>query len=81
MRATADPRSPPGGAIGFTPTTPVDGFANHWMTYHYKEANFVGNETDRILTDPGRYLDIHLDMVNEMLVWDSGDSGSGSGGY
>ena len=47
----------------------------------YKESNFVGSETDRILTDPGRYLDIHLDMLNEMLGWESGDSGSGSGGY
>jgi hypothetical protein len=71
------------GANGFTPTTPVDGFTYHWMKYHYGEENFAGNEANRILTDPGRYVDIHLDMVKMMLGEDAPEDGmdSGGGGY
>jgi hypothetical protein len=52
---------------GFIPTSPVDGFTNHWMNYHYKEADFAQNEVGRIVSDPQRYIDIHLEMVAEML--------------
>jgi len=54
-------------SAGFTPTTPIDGFVYHWATYHYGEQDFVGNEVERITSDPGRYVDIHLDMVKMML--------------
>ena len=55
------------GGAGFTPTTPVDGFVYHWGKYHYGEENFVGSEVNRVTSDPGRYVDIHLDMVKMML--------------
>jgi hypothetical protein len=57
---------------GFIPTSPVDGVANHWMMNHYKEADFAQNEVDRIVTDPQRYIDVHLGMVAEMLGQESG---------
>jgi hypothetical protein len=57
---------------GFIPTSPVDGIANHWMNNHYKEANFATDEVDRIVTDPQRYIDVHLGMVQEMLGQDGG---------
>jgi hypothetical protein len=62
---------------GFIPTSPVDGFANHWMTYHYKEDNFAQNEVGRIVSDPQRYVDIHFEMVAEML----GQGGGGDGAH
>jgi hypothetical protein len=57
---------------GFIPTSPVDGIANHWMNNHYKEANFAQDEVGRIVSDPQRYIDIHLGMVAEMLGQDAG---------
>ena len=62
---------------GFIPTSPVDGFANHWMNYHYKEADFAQNEAGRIVSDPQRYIDIHLEMVAEMLGQGGGESSHG----
>jgi hypothetical protein len=62
---------------GFIPTSPVDGIANHWMNYHYKEANFAQDEVGRITSDPQRYIDIHLDMVAEMLGQGGGESSHG----
>jgi hypothetical protein len=62
---------------GFIPTSPVDGVANHWMTYHYKEANFAQDEVGRIVSDPQRYIDIHLEMVAEMLGQGGGESSHG----
>jgi hypothetical protein len=56
---------------GFIPTSPVDGIANHWMMNHYKEANFAGDEVNRIVSDPQRYIDVHLGMVQEMLGQES----------
>ena len=64
---------------GFIPTSPVDGFANHWMTYHYKEANFAQDEVGRIVSNPQRYIDIHLEMVAEMLG--QGGGHASNGGY
>jgi hypothetical protein len=64
---------------GFIPTSPVDGVANHWMNYHYQEENFAADEVGRIVSDPQRYIDIHLDMVAEMLGQGGGsDMGGGS---
>jgi hypothetical protein len=57
---------------GFIPTSPVDGIANHWMNNHYKEANFAQDEVGRIVSDPQRYIDVHLGMVAEMLGQDAG---------
>jgi hypothetical protein len=57
---------------GFIPTSPVDGIANHWMNNHYKEANFAADEVGRIVSDPQRYIDVHLGMVAEMLGQDAG---------
>lgn len=57
---------------GFIPTSPVDGIANHWMMNHYQEENFAADEVDRIVTDPQRYIDVHLGMVAEMLGQESG---------
>jgi hypothetical protein len=62
---------------GFIPTSPVDGIANHWMNYHYKEANFAQDEVGRIVSDPQRYIDIHLEMVAEMLGQGGGESSHG----
>jgi hypothetical protein len=62
---------------GFLPTSPVDGIANHWMNYHYKEADFAQNEVGRIVSDPERYIDIHLEMVAEMLGQGGGDASHG----
>jgi hypothetical protein len=62
---------------GFIPTSPVDGVANHWMNYHYKEADFAQNEVGRIVSDPQRYIDIHLEMVAEMLGQGGGESSHG----
>ena len=58
---TSTPKS-----TSFTPTTPVDGFVYHWGKYHYGEKDFVGNEVGRVTSDPGKYVDIHLDMVKMM---------------
>jgi hypothetical protein len=55
----------------------VDGIANHWMNYHYKEADFAQAEVGRIVSDPQRYIDIHLEMVAEMLGQGGGDSSHG----
>ena len=69
-------------STSFTPTTPVDGFVYHWGKYHYGEENFAGDEVKRITTDPGKYVDIHLDMVKMMLgQMPEGDMGMGSSGY
>jgi len=75
---TSTPKS-----TSFTPTTPVDGFVYHWGTYHYGEQNFAGDEVKRITTDPGKYVDIHLDMVKMMTgQTPEGDMGGmGSSGY
>jgi hypothetical protein len=62
---------------GFIPTSPVDGIANHWMNFHYKEANFAQDEVGRITSDPQRYIDIHLEMVAEMLGQGGGESSHG----
>jgi hypothetical protein len=62
---------------GFLPTSPVDGVANHWMTYHYQEEDFAQNEVGRIVSDPERYIDIHLEMVAEMLGQGGGESSHG----
>ncbi len=62
---------------GFLPTSPVDGVANHWMTYHYQEEDFAQNEVIRIVSDPERYIDIHLEMVAEMLGQGGGESSHG----
>jgi hypothetical protein len=75
--ATATPKS-----TSLTPTTPVDGFVYHWGKYHYGEENFAGDEVKRITTDPGKYVDIHLDMVKMMLGQSpEGDMGMGNSGY
>jgi len=69
-------------STSFTPTTPVDGFVYHWGKYHYGEENFAGDEVKRITTDPGKYVDIHLDMVKMMLgQMPEGDMGMGNSGY
>jgi hypothetical protein len=69
-------------STAFTPTTPIDGFVYHWGTYHYGEQNFAGDEVKRITTDPGKYVDIHLDMVKMMLgQTPEGDMNMGSSGY
>jgi hypothetical protein len=57
---------------GFIPTSPVDGIANHWMNNHYQEENFAADEVGRIVSDPQRYIDVHLGMVAEMLGQESG---------
>ncbi len=44
-------------STGFTPTTPVD----------HGEKDFAGNGVERITTDPGMYVDIHLDTVTMVL--------------
>jgi hypothetical protein len=75
--ATATPKS-----TSFTPTTPVDGFVYHWGKYHYGEENFAGDEVKRITTDPGKYVDIHLDMVKMMLgQTPEGSMDMGNSGY
>lgn len=69
-------------ATGFTPTTPIDGFVYHWGTYHYGEKDFAGNEVGRVTSDPGKYVDIHLDMVKMMLgQTPEGGMAMDSGGY
>jgi hypothetical protein len=69
-------------STSLTPTTPVDGFVYHWGKYHYGEENFAGDEVKRITTDPGKYVDIHLDMVKMMLgQTPEGDMGMGNSGY
>lgn len=69
-------------STGFTPTTPVDGFVYHWGTYHYGEKDFAGDEVKRITSDPGKYVDIHLDMVKMMLgQTPEGDMNMGNSGY
>lgn len=85
------PGTPMGGAglapTGLTPTTPVDGFTYHWMTYHYGEENFAADEVGRITSDPQRYVGIHLDMAKMMLgqetpsAGSTGPAGYGSSGY
>ncbi len=42
------------------------------MNNHYKEANFPTDGVDRIVTDPQRYIDVHLGIVQEMLGQDGG---------
>ena len=32
---------------GFLPTSPVDGVANHWMTYHYQTRSATSTSTSR----------------------------------
>jgi hypothetical protein len=75
--ATSTPKS-----TSFTPTTPVDGFVYHWGKYHYGEEDFAGNEVKRITSDPGKYVDIHLDMVKMMLgQMPEGDMDMGNSDY
>jgi hypothetical protein len=47
------------------------------MTYHYQEEDFAQNEVIRIVSDPERYIDIHLEMVAEMLGQGGGESSHG----
>ena len=53
----------PGG--GFTPTSPVDGFADHWEKYH--KGKDATQEPNTIASDPGNYAKIHQEMVGHML--------------
>ncbi|MGI5132737.1 hypothetical protein ACQEVB_38450 [Pseudonocardia sp. CA-107938] len=80
--STASSGSTAPKSTAFTPTTPVDGFVYHWGKYHYGEENFAGDEVKRITTDPGKYVDIHLDMVKMMAgLTPEGDMGTGPSGY
>jgi hypothetical protein len=53
----------PGG--GFTPTTPVDAFADHWEKYH--KGKDATQEPKTIMSDPGNYMKIHQEMAQHML--------------
>jgi hypothetical protein len=53
----------PGG--GFTPTTPVDAFADHWEKYH--KGKDATQEPKTIASDPGNYVKIHQEMGQHML--------------
>lgn len=49
----------------FSPTTPVDGFAAHWVQYHYGR-DFT-KEPETIMADPEQYAAIHQHMAETML--------------
>jgi hypothetical protein len=50
---------------GFTPTSPVDGFADHWEKYH--KGKDMTQEPKTITSDPGNYAKIHQEMAGHML--------------
>ena len=50
---------------GFTPTSPVDGFADHWEQYH--KGKDMTQEPKTITSDPGNYAKIHQEMAGHML--------------
>jgi hypothetical protein len=45
---------------------PVDGFAAHWVEYHYGH-DFVASEPKALLGSPTNYAAIHTEMAKEML--------------
>jgi hypothetical protein len=51
-------------APAFSPTTPVDGFAAHWVQYHY--GHDFAQEPETIMADPDEYAAIHQHMFETM---------------
>jgi hypothetical protein len=52
-------------APAFSPTTPVDGFAAHWVQYHYGR-DFT-KEPETIMADPEQYAALHQHVAEMML--------------
>lgn len=50
---------------GFSPTQPVDAFADHWEEYH-KDKD-ITEEPNTIVSDPDNYIKIHQEMAEDML--------------
>ena len=45
---------------------PVDGFAAHWVQYHYGR-DFLASEPKALLSDPVNYVAIHQHMAETMV--------------
>jgi hypothetical protein len=46
--------------------TPIDGFAAHWVEYHYG-TDFLNKEPKAITASPAKYAAIHQHMAEQML--------------
>ena len=56
---------PAGPGKGFSPNSPVDGFADHWESYH--KGHPLTEEGSRAGGDPGGYASVHEEMLGHML--------------